>query len=81
MVFATMAQEWTVNQMMTPDRQYKILTEHIRRLENKGAPWHLVLTLKEAYKALLFREAWENNHGKAVYGYGSEKISVKISDR
>lgn len=53
------AQEWTVNQMMTPDRQYKILTEHIRRLENKGAPWPLVLTLKEAYKAMLFKEAWE----------------------
>lgn len=45
--------------MLTLDRQYKMLTEHIIKLESKGAPWPLIITLKNAYKAMLFKEAWE----------------------
>lgn len=52
--------------MLTPDRQYIILREHIDRLEAEGAPWPLTQTLREAYQALLFREAWEDNHKEEV---------------
>lgn len=45
--------------MLTLDRQYKILTDHIKNIENKGYPWPLIITLKNAYKAMLFKEAWE----------------------